>query len=224
MIGFDEAIARLIGEVRTLGVERVPVANAQGRVLAKPVQAESDFPLNVVSTMDGWAVRDEDLATLPARLRIAGESWPGRPFFGPISPGECARVFTGAAIPANAPMVVIQEIARRDGDHAVFEDPAVGTALACVSPATTSAPARSLPPTGTRLDPASAGRRVAAADAATVETWRSPQLIVLSTGDELAGTSATAGARRRTAFPTAPPSASRLCSRPGARRCSAASG
>lgn len=184
MIGFDEALRLLIAEARSLGVEHTPVADALGRVLARPVQAESDFPLNVVSTMDGWAVRDEDLATLPARLRIAGESRPGRPFFGPIGPGECARVFTGAAVPEKALMVVIQEIARRDGDYAVFETPPSGPRYVRFAGEDFRA-GEILLPTGTRLTP-QALVAAAAADIATVETWRPPQLIVLSTGDELA--------------------------------------
>ena len=184
MIGFDEAVERLIAEVRTLGVERTPVADAQGRVLARPVQAESDFPLHVVSTMDGWAVRDEDLAALPARLRIAGESRPGHPFFGPIGPGECARVFTGAALPSGALTVVIQEIVSRDGDHAVFETAPSGPRYVRFAGEDFRA-GEILLPTGTRLTP-QALVAAAAADVATVETWRPPQLIVLSTGDEIA--------------------------------------
>ena len=135
--------------------------------------------------MDGWAVRDEDLAALPARLRIAGESRPGRPVRqGPLKPGECARVFTGAAVPENALSVVIQEVVRRDGDHALFETPLSGPRYQRFAGDDFRA-GEVLLSEGTTLT-AQALVAAAAADVATVDTWRAPQVLFLSTGDELA--------------------------------------
>ncbi|HWE48104.1 MAG TPA: molybdopterin molybdotransferase MoeA [Caulobacteraceae bacterium] len=184
MISFDDACALVLAQARPLGVEHTPVADALGRVLAKPVQAQSDFPPNAVSTMDGWAVRDDDLANLPARLHIAGESRPEVPFVKGLNPGECARVFTGAAVPENAQRVVMQEIVRPDGDHAVFETPPSASRFLRNAGDDFRA-GEELLPAGTPLMP-QALVAAAAADYASVETWRRPQILILSTGDELA--------------------------------------
>ena len=68
MISFDQA-ATIVGEVaKPLGRERVAIGEAHGRVLAEPVVAQIDSPPSNVSAMDGYAVIDEDLLTLPARI------------------------------------------------------------------------------------------------------------------------------------------------------------
>ena len=59
-------------------------------------------------------------AAAGAALRILGESAAGRPFDGPLGPGEAVRIFTGAALPPGADFVVIQEEARRDGGVVVL--------------------------------------------------------------------------------------------------------
>jgi len=77
VISFDQA-ATIIGDnAKPIGVEIVPIAQASGRVLAEPVVARVNSPPSDVSAMDGYAVRDEDLLLLPARLNIIGESFAG---------------------------------------------------------------------------------------------------------------------------------------------------
>ena len=89
-------------------------AGGFGRVLAEDVRAIRDQPPYPASAMDSWAAAT---AGIPGRLRIAGESAAGAPFAGALTQGEAVRIFTGAALPAGADTVVIQEVARRDGDH-----------------------------------------------------------------------------------------------------------
>ena len=64
-----------------------------------PFVARIDFPRTDVSAMDGYAVREIDLQTLPARLQIAG-SPRGRRLDRTAEAGECVRIFTGAPVPA----------------------------------------------------------------------------------------------------------------------------
>src|SRR3990167_7142671 len=73
--------------------------------------------------MDGWAVRAADT---PGRLRIAGESAAGHGYEGQLQPGEAVRIFTGAALPAGADSVVIQENAVREGEHVAVPAAASG--------------------------------------------------------------------------------------------------
>ncbi len=183
MIGFDEALDRLTAVARPGERDRVALAEAHGRVLAAPVIARMDAPASDTSAMDGYAVREADLAA-PARLRVIGESFAGRGFDGEISAGECVRIFTGAPMPRGADRVVIQEIVRRDGDVAIFDEAPDGGHH--VRPrASDFRRGDELLPAGRRLDPR-ALVAAAGADVAEVEVHARPTVIVLGTGDELA--------------------------------------
>jgi molybdopterin molybdotransferase len=115
----EEALEKMMAEARPVaGSETLPLRAALGRVLARDVASEVDVPSHTNSAMDGYAVRAADLASDSAvELRVLGTAWAGRPFPEPIGPGECARIMTGASIPAGADTVVIQENAERHGDR-----------------------------------------------------------------------------------------------------------
>jgi len=184
VITFGEAVTLTAALARPLGREQVALAEAHGRVLAAPVIARIASPRADVSTMDGYAVRDADLAALPARLRIVGQSFPGADHACALEPGECVRIFTGAPVPPGADRVVIQENVRRDGEIAVFETPP-STVRFIRHTASDFAVGDELLPAGVRLGPrqlVAAG----AADVGTLSVWRLPRIVVLSTGDELA--------------------------------------
>lgn len=184
MISFDQA-ATIVGDIaKPLGSECVPIGQAHRRVLAEPVIARVNSPPSDVSAMDGYAVREEDLLSLPARLPVIGESFAGSGFSGGVSPGTCVRIFTGAPVPEGADRVVIQEVVRREGDLAVI-DGHPGAAKHVRGLGSDFRKGAVLVNTGTRL-----GHRqlvaAAGADLAEVKVWRRPDLLILGTGDELA--------------------------------------
>ncbi|HYE36831.1 gephyrin-like molybdotransferase Glp [Methylocaldum sp.] len=98
------------------GTEQLPLKQALGRILAEDVYSTIDLPPFPNSAMDGYAVRTGDLRKA-SKLRVIGTAWAGQPFSAPLSPGECVRILTGAALPENADAVLMQEHARREGDH-----------------------------------------------------------------------------------------------------------
>ncbi len=184
MISFDEALNIVIDVAKPLAIERLRIGEAHRRVLAEPVVARVDSPPSDVSTMDGYAVRDEDLLRLPARLRVVGESFAGSGFGGEFGPGCCIRILTGAPLPKDADRVVVQEAVHREGD----------LALISVHPGATSfirlrgsdfERGTLLIEAGRRLDYRSLVA-AAAADLALLAVWRRPDVLVLTTGDELA--------------------------------------
>ena len=183
MISFDEAVELVAGVARPLGRERVALDAAHGRVLAHAVHAEVNAPPCDTSAMDGYAVRDRDLARLPARLALAGEAFAGSPMGEPLAAGLCLRIFTGAPLPPGADRVVIQEMVGRDGDVAIFSE-APGEARHIRRTGSDFAAGDLLLEPGHRLDPR-ALVAVAGADVAEVEVWRRPRVAVLATGDEL---------------------------------------
>ena len=183
MISFDEALALVLAEAQPLGRERVALASAAGRVLAASVTAAIDSPRADVSAMDGYAVRDADLGALPARLTVIGKSLPGAVLREQVERGTCVRIFTGAPIPSGADRIVVQEIVRREGEHAII-DKATGPKTWIRPRGADFRSGDLLLPPGRVLD-ASALIAAAGADLADVEVFRRPRLALLSTGDEL---------------------------------------
>lgn len=112
MISLAAARARIAEAVRPLDPTVTPLAQAQGRVLREDVAAEEDLPAFDRSAMDGYAVGAEDCSE---RFRIVGEIQPGAAPQVEIRTGECARIFTGAQIPAGASQVIMQENVEREG-------------------------------------------------------------------------------------------------------------
>lgn len=184
MIGFDEAAEHIAAIAAPLGSELVELGKASGRVLAEPVIAAVDSPPADVSTMDGYAVREADLAQGPARLEVVRENLPGAADCGTIAPGQCARIFTGATLPAGADRVVIQEVVVRVGPKAGFERAPEGGRNLRRRGADFAAGAVLLD-AGVLLGP----RQLvvaAASDRSFVPCWRRPRVRLISTGDELA--------------------------------------
>ena len=121
MLSFDEARTMILAGVARLGDERVPLADAAGRVCAERLVAERPQPPFDQSAMDGYAVRLADLdGAGPFRLPVGpAESRAGRPAPA-LEPGTACRIFTGAELPRGADAVVMQEEVTREGDWATF--------------------------------------------------------------------------------------------------------
>ena len=113
LLPIAEAQARLFALAPRVAAETVPLRDAAGRWAAAEVAARRTQPAATLSAMDGYAIR---FADLPGPWRVIGESAAGRPFAGTVAAGEAARIFTGAALPAGADTVLVQEEAHREGD------------------------------------------------------------------------------------------------------------
>ena len=184
MIDFDEACRRVAAIVAPLGVEPMALDLAWDRILAAPVTARRSAPGAAVSAMDGYAVRDADLAAGATRLRLVGESFAGSPGDGPpLEPGACVRIFTGAPMPGGADRVVMQEVVQREGETVVFaERPSPARHVRAAG--SDFAAGEVLLEAGARLTP-QALVAAAAADRDVVDVFVRPRVAVLSTGDEL---------------------------------------
>ncbi len=189
LLTVEEARARMTAGVAPGPAERVPLAEAIGRVLSEDVRARRDQPPYDASAMDGWAVRDADLAA-GAALRVQGESAAGHPLDAVLKPGAAVRVFTGAAVPAGADRVVMQEEAERDGDR-VRLSPAGATRH--VRPRGGDFRAGDvLLARGGRIDPWRLSLAASAGWGELVVAPR-PRVAILSTGEEIVEAGADAG-------------------------------
>jgi molybdopterin molybdotransferase len=106
MITMEEAEAIIRTDVRTLGVERVPLANCLNRVLREDVVSDIDMPPFDKSAVDGYACRMNDInnpltpiETIPAGIQPQKT----------VGPNECAKIMTGAVMPAGADCVLLRE-------------------------------------------------------------------------------------------------------------------
>lgn len=180
---FDAAQAILAAVARPLGTERVSLSRAGRRVLAEPVRAAMDIPARDLSAMDGFAVREADLAVGRRRFAVIGAAYPGVPFHGAIAPGEAVRIMTGALMPAGADRVLMRELVSAEASIATLDGAVPAKPHVRLRGSDTMAGAVVLP-AGKLLDPR-ALVVAAAADAAELTVWRAPRVRVIATGDEL---------------------------------------
>ncbi|MBL9175982.1 MAG: molybdopterin molybdotransferase MoeA [Verrucomicrobiales bacterium] len=176
----------------------VPVATelrsleqATDRVLAVAPVPRTALPPFDNSAMDGYAVRAEDVRSVPVELRVVASVAAGEWCDRRLEAGEAARIFTGAPIPGGADAVVMQE-----DTEPVTGDPGRIRILDGAKPWENirfrgeDVPAEApLLAAGRRLDPTALGI-LAAAGIGTVEVRRRPRVAILVTGSELVGADA----------------------------------
>ena len=118
----EEALELLLSHARTVsGTEVVPLAEANGRVLAESVVSRINMPPWDNSAMDGYAVNSADISAPGTGLRIS-QRIPAGAAPQPLEPGTAARIFTGAPVPEQADSVVIQEVCRQEGEQVVIDE------------------------------------------------------------------------------------------------------
>ena len=178
-----DARARILEALTPVSGENVSLAQALGRVLDQDVVACVTQPPVAMSAMDGYAVRAEDVAKIPATLTIVGEAPAGGAYDGHVGPGQAVRIFTGGPVPAGADAIVIQEDTSREGDQVTITE---------TSPVGRFIRAAGLDFTKGEVG-LNAGRTLTARDisfcAAMNVPWlrvrRKPRIAVLANGDEL---------------------------------------
>ncbi|MHC2021166.1 molybdopterin molybdotransferase MoeA [Methylobacterium sp. CM6247] len=184
LIPVEEALARILASAaEPVAAETVPVADAYGRTLADDVAALRTQPPFPASAMDGYAVRSEDVAAVPAKLALIGMSAAGHGFSGTIGPGETVRILTGAPVPTGADTILIQENADVS-DNVVTAKETVAAKRHIRVPGLDFRSGDLLLRAGECLD----ARRLALAAAgghATLQVRRRPRVAILATGDEL---------------------------------------
>ncbi len=188
-----EALERVLASVDVLPMEHVALPQALGRVLAQPVQAQDSLPPFANSSMDGYAVRAADVASVPVSLRVVADVAAGSVSAERVTAGTAARIMTGAPMPEGADAVIPVEDtneAWRDrsrplpdtieirrsvqaGDYVrhLGEDVQDGQAVL---------------PAGHVLRPQEIGV-LASLGVAQVPVIRQPRVGILATGDELVG-------------------------------------
>ncbi len=120
MIPLEEARAVVLASCPPLAPVSVALAASVGCVTAQELRALEDVPPFANSAVDGYAVRAEDTAIVPAELDVAGTIAAGAPPSIPVEPGRAVKIMTGAPVPPGADAVVmVEETEPLDGGHRV---------------------------------------------------------------------------------------------------------
>lgn len=182
LLPVEDAIAAILARVPAVQPETVPLAHANGRVLAQTLVATHDQPPFNASAMDGYAVRAADI--VPGhRLTLIGTSQAGAGFSGSVAAGQCVRIFTGAPVPPGADAVIMQEEATANGNLVTFtEQPKPGRSIRAIG--NDFATGDALIEAGARMGPMQLAV-AAAANAPSLTVATRPRIALLATGDEL---------------------------------------
>jgi molybdopterin molybdotransferase len=198
VVSFEQARETVLAYGRQIALppaEDVALPAALGCVLAGPVQADRDFPPFPRATRDGYAVRADDVITVPARLRVVGQAKAGGSYDQVVTTGEAVEIMTGAAVPEGADAVVMVEYtsAKSAADGAEVEIQRPAATGENIVPAGAEAQAgQEILSRGMRLGPAQIAM-AAGAGQARIKIYRRPRVAILSTGDELVEIAKTPG-------------------------------
>jgi molybdopterin molybdotransferase len=109
----EEHLERVLSGVRPLDAGPQPLLEALGLACAEDVVATMSLPSFDNSAMDGYAVRQADVAQAsaeqPVLLPVVGEIGAGQSGLRELAPGAAAKIMTGAPVPEGADAVVPYE-------------------------------------------------------------------------------------------------------------------
>ncbi|MGG3796966.1 gephyrin-like molybdotransferase Glp [Pseudomonas paraversuta] len=178
------ALARLLALAEAAPIrdtESLALAACEGRVLAQDLISTLDLPPWPNSAMDGYALNLADWSgmPLPVSQRIFAGQAPE-----PLAAGTCARIFTGAPVPAGADCVEMQENAQVQADGRVVFTEALHAGQNIRPQGQETTVGEIVLAAGTRLGPIEQGL-AASLGCAALDVIRRVRVAVLSTGDEL---------------------------------------
>jgi molybdopterin molybdotransferase len=185
-IGYDRALAMILGALAPLPSVVKPLEDCEGSVLAEDVSARVDSPAVDSSMKDGYALRAADLAAAddtPCGLTVVGTVAAGEDHPRHLAPGTAWRILTGGALPRGADTIVAEEFTRINGQHLQVTRPTAKGRNIRRRGSDTAAGAILLR-AGHRLAPGDIGL-LAAAGHAAARVFAKPRVAVIATGDEV---------------------------------------
>jgi len=187
MITVSEALHTILGTVTSVGIEKVNILNALGRVLAEDIYARRNIPPTDNSAMDGYALISEDTIGAstehPLFFDIIEDVPAGNVPRKTVGFAEATRIMTGAPIPEGVDAVVPVEDTELDGDRIkIFSE--VGIAQNIRSMGEDVKDGELVLRRNAIIRPAETGM-LAALGRSFVAVYQKPLVAILATGDEL---------------------------------------
>lgn len=179
MITIDQAQAIILDAVPLLVAEEVPLLAALGRVVAEDLHAPWDIPLTDYSAMDGYAFA----AAGGTELTLAGFLPAGGCYEMPVPVGSAVKIMTGAVIPVACDTVIpVEDVEVSIGFISIHKKASPGMNIRLKGEDVVQG--ELVIPAGTLLRPAEISM-ITSLGRTTVIVIRSPQVAIISTGDEL---------------------------------------
>ncbi len=197
MISVSDALNKLLSSFSQVESEEVPIEKAAGRILNSDIISEIDLPLFTNSSMDGFALRAEDVEeadrTSPKRLQLIEDIPAGKKPAKVLGKNQTSRIMTGAPLPEGANAVIpIEDTnqyvpeARRGPDLPdeieVFRSIQPGAYIRRRGEDISSGD--TVLKTNSQLRPQDLGL-LAMLGKSKISVFRRPRIVILSTGDEL---------------------------------------
>ena len=186
VLSFEDArriVENHASSVRPHGRELLGLLDVAGRVLAEPIYADRDFPPFPRAARDGYAVRINDLGTLPAILEVVAEIRAGSAHLPELISGQAMSIMTGASAPPGADAVVMVEHTSRNGTHVCVNKSAFkGENIVAIG--AEAKRGDKLLSAGTRMGFANIAA-AASVGRSRLLAYAKPKIAVLATGDEV---------------------------------------
>lgn len=120
------AISTLIQDIqlqakRSDAMEKLPLKQCLGRILANDILSPINVPANDNSAMDGFAFNSKELKTdrEQIHLRIVGTVYAGQTSVPPTQASECIKIMTGAMMPPDCDTVIPQEFTQLSDEGSI---------------------------------------------------------------------------------------------------------
>ena len=119
-ISFEESLKILKNNLPSVkNSEKVFLDNALNRILAKDITAKYDNPYMPTASMDGYAIRYEDIN---GPIKIIGRNPAGTFKFTEINKGEAVKTYTGSFMPQNSDTLIPIENVEVDGENLIVKN------------------------------------------------------------------------------------------------------
>jgi len=197
LIGVSDALNKLLSSFSPVASEVMPLEKAAGRVLSEEIKSEIDLPLFTNSSMDGFAVRAEDVRGADpnhsVKLFIVEDIPAGKKPTRVLGKNQASRIMTGAPIPEGADAVIpIEDTDQYDPEsHSEPRLPEEIEVYRLVEPGDyvrkqgeDISENDTVLESNSRLRPQDVGL-LAMLGKAKLSVYRCPRIVILSTGDEL---------------------------------------
>jgi molybdopterin molybdotransferase len=187
MITVAEAIEQILQTINPLGLERVNILDALGRVLGEDITAGRNIPPKDNSAMDGYALRFQDTIGAsphhPVVLEVIEDIPAGAIPQKSVAAGQSARIMTGAPLPVGTDAVLKMEDTEKDGQKIrIMAEAQSGQDIRRAGEDVREG--ELVIPRGTSVRPAGIGM-LASLGRSFVSVYQRPLIAVLATGNEL---------------------------------------
>ena len=179
MLTVEQALAIVLADIPAPKIVEIPLSSAPGHVLAEACASDVDMPPFDKAMMDGYAVRAADAGSLEVIEEVPAGRVPSRA----LTPGTCAKIMTGAPVPAGADAVQQVEKTTRDGNRVALLAP-VRPGQNIARRATDMRQGEVVLRAGQQIRPSDVGA-LAAIGRTRLRVYAKPRCAVLATGDEL---------------------------------------